>query len=131
MALQVLREVVKSISLSPFLSLKSDETTEFSNKEQLIVCIQWVDRSLQPHEEFIWLSTQSSTLKAIIHDVLQRMNTSIIKFRDQYYDRASSMSWCQSGVAAVLQSEGPKVVYTYCYDHALSFAYCNAVQNYV
>ena len=53
MALQVLRKVVKSISLSPFLSLKGDETTEFSNKEQLVVCIQWVDRSLQPHEEFI------------------------------------------------------------------------------
>ena len=101
-----------------------DETTDISNKEQLVVCIRWVDKSLQPHEEFIGLyhieSTQSSTLIATIHDVLQRMNISITKFRGQCYDGASSMSGHQSGVAAVLQSEEPRAVFTHCYGHALS-----------
>ena len=31
------------------------ETTDISNKEQLVVCILWVDKSLQPHEELIGL----------------------------------------------------------------------------
>lgn len=133
MALQVLRKVVDSISLSPFLSLMVDETTDISNKEQLVVCIRWVDKSLQPHEEFIGLyhidSTQSSTLIATIKDVLQRINISIAKFRGQCYDGASSMSGHRSGVAAVLQGEEPRAVYTHCYGHALSLACSGAVKN--
>ena len=39
MVLQILRQVIESISSSPFLSLMVDETTDFSNKEQLVVCI--------------------------------------------------------------------------------------------
>ena len=132
-ALQVLRQVIESISSSPFLSLMVDETTDVSNKEQLVVCIRWVDKSLQPHEEFIGLyhieSTQSSTLLTTIHDVLQRMNISITKFRGQCYDGASSMSGHRSGVAAVLQSEEPRVVFTHCYGHALSLACSDAVKN--
>ena len=55
MALQVLYQVIESMSSSPFLSLMVDETTDISNKEQLVICIRWVDKSLQPHEEFIGL----------------------------------------------------------------------------
>lgn len=132
MALQVLRKVIESISLSPFLSLMIDETTDISNKEQLVICIRWVDKSLQPHEEFVGLyhieSTQSSTLISTIHDVLQRMNISITKFRGQCYDGASSMSGRRSGVAALLQSEEPRAVYTHCYGHALSLACGDAVK---
>ena len=61
MALQVLRQVIKSISSGPFLSLMVDETTDISNKEQLVVCIRWVDKGLQPHEEFIGLYHVEST----------------------------------------------------------------------
>jgi len=70
MALQVLCKVIEMIS-SPFLSLMLDETTDISNKEQHVVCIQWIDKGLQPHEEFIGLyhieSTQSSTLIAMFY----------------------------------------------------------------
>jgi len=46
MALQILCKVIKALSSSPFLSLMVDETTDVSNKEQLVFCIQWVDNSL-------------------------------------------------------------------------------------
>ena len=72
MALQVLCQVIESISSNPFLSLMVDETTDISNKEQLVMCIRWVNKRFQPHEEFIGLyhveSTQSSTLVSTIHD---------------------------------------------------------------
>ena len=119
MALQVLRQVIESISSSPFMSLMVSETTDISNKEQLVMCIRWVNRSLQPHEEFIGLyhveSTQSSTLVSTIHNVLQRVNISITKLRGQCYDGASSMSGHKNIVAAVLQSEKLRAVYTHCY----------------
>ena len=135
MALQVLRQVIKSMSSSPFLSLMVDETTDISNKEQLVVCICWVDNNLQPYEEFIGLyhieSTQSSTLvnTCTIRDVLKRVDVSITKLRGQCYDGASSMSGHKSGVATVLQSEEPRAVYTHCYGHALSLACSDAVKN--
>ena len=133
MPLQVLRQVIESISSSPFLSLMVNETTDISNKEQLVVCIWWVDKSLQPHEEFIGLyhveSTQSSTLVSTIHNVLQRVNISITKLRGQCYDGASSMSGHKSWVAAILQSEEPRAVYTRSYGHALSLACSDAVKN--
>ena len=118
---------------SPFLCLEVDETTDVSNKEQLVICNQWVNNSLQPHEEFIGLyhveSTQSSILVHTIHDVLQRANVSITKLRGQCYDRASSMSGHKSGVATVLQSEEPRAVYTHCYRHALCLACSDAAKN--
>ena len=61
MALQVLRQVIESMSSSLLLSLMVDETTDVSNKEQLVVCIQWINNSLQAHEEFIGLYHIEST----------------------------------------------------------------------
>ena len=39
------------------------------------------------------------------------------------------MSGHQSGVAAVLQSEEPRAVFTHCYGHALSLTCSDAVKN--
>ncbi len=133
MALQVLRQVVESIHSAPFLTLMIDETTDVSNIEQVVICFRWVDSNLESHEEFIGLyqvdSTQSSTLVATIHDVLQRVNVSIIKLRGQCYDGASSMSGSRGGVAVQLQKEEPRALYTHCYGHALNLACSDAVKN--
>ena len=57
----------------PFLSIMIDETTDVFNKEQVVVCLRWVDILLQAHEEFIRVqdveSTVFSLLVAVIHDV--------------------------------------------------------------
>ena len=51
-----------------------DETTDSSNREQVVVCIRWVDDQLEPHEEFIALykvdDICSSTLVSVIKDTL-------------------------------------------------------------
>lgn len=47
MALQVLRQVVESIQSAPFLTIMIDETTDVSNKEQLVVCFRWVDNNYE------------------------------------------------------------------------------------
>ena len=108
------------------MTLMVDETTDVSNKEQVVVCFRWVDSNLEPHEEFIGLyeveSTRSSTIVATIHDVLQRVNVSITKLRCQCYDGASSMSGSRGGVAVQLQKEEPRAVYTHCYGHAHGLA---------
>jgi len=42
MALKVLREVSACIRPSTFFTIMADETTDASNREQVVICIRWV-----------------------------------------------------------------------------------------
>ena len=52
MANHVTRDLVAEIS-SGFFSIICDEYTDISNKEQLTICIRWVDKELEAHEDFL------------------------------------------------------------------------------
>ena len=132
MALHILRDIAASFHSTPFLTLMVDETTDESNKEQVVICLRWVDNSLEAHEEFIGLyqvsNTQSSTLLAVIRDVLLRVNISITKFRGQCYDGASAMAGIRSGVATQILQDEPRAVFTHCYGHALNLACSDTIK---
>ena len=80
-----------------------DETTDMSNKEQVVLVFRWVDNDLVPHEEFVGLyqtdSITSNALVAMIRDVLLRLNLKIECCRGQCYDGASAMAGAKKGVA--------------------------------
>ena len=103
-----------------------DETTDSSNREQVVVCIRWVDDQLEPHEEFIGLykvdDIYSSTLVSVIKDTLLRLNLSLTRCRGQCYDGASNMQGARNGVAKRLADEESRAVYTHCYGHTLNLA---------
>ena len=132
MALHILRDIAASFHSTPFLTLMVDETTDESNKEQVVICLRWVDNSLEAHEEFIGLyqvsNTQSSTLLAVIRDVLLRVNISITKLRGQCYDGASAMAGIRSGVATQILQDEPRAVFTHCYGHALNLACSDTIK---
>ena len=90
-----------------------DETTDISNKEQVVLCFRWIDKYLEAHEEFIGLylvgSTAASVLFSVIKDVFARMNIDIKKLRGQCYDGASSMSGSRSGIATRILQEEPEL----------------------
>ena len=70
MALQVLKEVASSLQSSEFYSVLADETADSSNKEQLVVCIRWVDDKLEAHEEFIGLThLENCTADSIVNGI--------------------------------------------------------------
>ena len=102
LALQVLREITVDLQTSPFLTIMADETTDATNKEQVTLVLRWVTEELEVHEEFLGLyqveRIDSSTLTAVIKDVLMRANISLHKLRGQCYDGASSMSGSKSGL---------------------------------
>ena len=52
MANQVIRDLVLEIR-GDFFSIICDEFTDISNKEQLNICIRWVDKELEAHEDFL------------------------------------------------------------------------------
>ena len=109
-----------------------DETTDESNKEQMVVCFRWVDNQFVVHEDFVGLyhldSTDAHTIVTMIKDVLVRMNLSMHRVRGQCYDGASNMSGHRSGVAARIKVDEPKAIYTHCYGHALNLSCSDAIQ---
>ena len=60
MGLCVLQNLLKKIREAPFFSIIADEATDVSNKEQLAVCIRWVNSHLEIHEDTIELHDQCS-----------------------------------------------------------------------
>ena len=125
-ALRILREIAQDIRNSTFFSIMADETTDKSNREQVVIVIRHVDENLLVHEEFIGLSMVESldatTLTGVIKDCLLRMNVALNKCRGQCYDGASNMSGTKSGVAKQISEDERRAVYTHCYGHALNLA---------
>lgn len=53
------------------LSLMANETGDIVNAEQLVICLRWVDKNLETHEEFIRLHTLSSVNAENVFLILQ------------------------------------------------------------
>ena len=81
MALQIPRQVASRIERSTFFSIMSDEMTDTSNRQQLVICLRQVDDDLVPHEDFIGMQRveriDAATVKSVILDVLVPMNLAI------------------------------------------------------
>lgn len=55
MAFSHLRKIADDIASSTYFSIMCDECTDSLNREQLSVCIRWVNSELEPQEDFIGL----------------------------------------------------------------------------
>jgi len=132
MALRILRDVAKDIHNSVYYTVMADETTNQSNKEQVVFVIRHVSENLVPHEEFIGLykvpTIDANTLTKTIEDCLVRMNLSLNKCRNQCYDGASNKSGSKKGVATQIADKEPRAIYTHCYGHALNLAVGDTVR---
>ena len=118
MALYMLRQIIKSLEQTPFITLMVDETTDISNKEQTVFCLHLVDYEFEVHEEFIGLhiidSTDASHIFAVIKAALTQLHKTMNKIRGQCYDRAAAMAGTRSGVAKLVLAEEARTIYTDC-----------------
>ena len=85
MAKQVLKEINVHLQQSPFLTLMLDETTDVSNKEQVVVFLRWVSSHLIVSEEFLGLheapSTDVLTLTTIAKNAMQGLCLPLAKLQ--------------------------------------------------
>jgi len=133
MAQMVLIKITYKLHNATFFSIMADETTDGSNREQVVIVLRYVDDSdFSVHEEFIGLysvpSIDSDTLVSILKDTLLRLNLPLSKVRGQCYDGASNMSGIKNGVATQICKEEPRAVYTHCYGHSLNLAAADAIK---
>ena len=121
MANHILREILCEIREASVFALLAHEASDISLKEQLCICIRWVDDNFTIHEAPLQLinvpTTDSNTLSSLIKDCLVRFSLIINQCRGQAYDGASNMSGHIRGVAAQLQKEEPSALYVHCLTH--------------
>ena len=56
-----------------------DKTADISNKEQLILCIRWVNDDLQAHEDFIGIHKLPNIAADEIVKVIKVINLKLLK----------------------------------------------------
>ena len=109
MALEVLRDVAASLQCIPLYSIMADETTVSSSREQVVICLRWVDNSLNAHGEFIGLQQidriDAATITSTTKDVLHCMNLRLTGARGQCYGGCSKLSGAKTSVATNIKSD--------------------------
>ena len=115
-----------------YFSIIADEYTDISNKEQLTLCLRWVDDNFDPHEDFIGFynipNIKSDTIASVIKDIIIRVCLSLDQCRGQCYDGASNMLGKKSGVAKRIQECQPKAYPTHCFGHSLFWS-CKVISD--
>ena len=103
----------------------ADEYTDQSNREQLAICIRWLNEEREP-QDVIGLykidDISNRTIMAVTKDTLIPMNLSISKCCVQCYNGASNMRGSKAGVAKKLLNDEPRALFIHCYGHALNLA---------
>ena len=101
-----------------FYSIIADEASDVSHKEQLVVCIRWMDNNFESHEDPIKLinvpRTDANTVTTCIKDRLLRCCLPIFQSRGQAYDGASNMSGHLNDVATQIHTDTPLALYVHC-----------------
>ena len=124
MAHHIQREFLNEIRQAEWFALISDETSDSSRKEQLVVSIRWIDESYVIHEDLIGMfevaETDAATLSSVIKDVLIRCSLKLGQCRGQTYDGAANMAGHISGVADRLSKDEPRALYVHCMAHSLN-----------
>uniref|UniRef100_F6X4E3 DUF4371 domain-containing protein n=1 Tax=Ciona intestinalis TaxID=7719 RepID=F6X4E3_CIOIN len=133
LALRVLRHEIHQVKAARLFSIISDETADVSNKEQVCICIRYVDDKFIIHESFIGLFETCETSSATLHKLIQSAITSVgLSFNDcrgQSYDGAANMSGHLSGVQARFKEMYPAMLYVHCSGHNLNLAIQDTFRN--
>ena len=125
MALRILRDLTDEMRDS-FYATIWDEYTDISNKEQLTLCLRWVDELFNIHEDFLGFyqleNIKSDTIVSAIRDVLLRTQISLDNCRGQCYDGASNMPGKKLDLSKQIFDIQPKPFATHCHCRSLSLS---------
>src|SRR5688572_23216222 len=94
-----------------------------SHREQLALCLHFVDKLGRPCEHFLGVvhvdNTTSLSLKKAIEDLLVINGLTMTQIRGQGYDGASNMKGEVKGLKTLIMQESPSAYYIHCFAHQL------------
>ena len=111
------KTILNEVRKAKFFSIMAEEVT-VHNKEQIPLCVRFVDSDRNVREEFLqFTNSKRITGEATAHDImqsLQQLDLDIAHVRGQGYDGAANMSSERVGVQARMRQESPLAVYVNC-----------------
>ncbi|XP_052114108.1 uncharacterized protein LOC110278421 [Arachis duranensis] len=103
-----------------------NEARDISIKEQMSVCLRYVNKEGQVREHFLGLvhvsNTNALSLKLALESLLETYNLSLSRVRGQGYDGASNMQGEFNGLKTLILKENSYVFYVHCFAHQLQLA---------
>ena len=104
-------------------AILADESSDVYQKEQLALCLRYVDKRGKVVERFLGVvhveNTTSLTLKVAIQSLLMDHSLSLSMVRGQGYDGASNMKGHANGLKKLIMDECPSAYYVHCFAHQL------------
>lgn len=104
-------------------AILADESSDISHKEQLVVCLRYVDKLGRVCERFLAVvhvaGTSSLQLKTAIQSLLTSHHLTLTQIRGQGYDGASNMKGEVKGLKTLIMKESPSAYYVHCFAHQL------------
>ena len=121
-AIETRNKIIEELGDDHFAIL-ADESSDVSHKEQLAVCLRFIDKSARPCEHFLGVvhvsDTTSLSLKEAIQSLLTRHHLTLSQIRGQGYDGASNMKGEIKGLKTLIMKESPSAYYIHCFAHQL------------
>jgi len=120
----VVKGIASRVADAKRFAIIVDGTQDISRKEQLAICLRYVDSEYMPHEDFVGLyeppDTSGATIANCIKDVLTRLNLSLSDLRGQTYDGAANMSGKYRGCQAIIAEAQPRALFVHCGAHCVN-----------
>ncbi|XP_029154535.1 uncharacterized protein [Arachis hypogaea] len=103
-----------------------DEARDISIKEQMSICLRYVNKEGQVREHFLGLvqvsNTNALSLKLALESLLETYNLSLSRVHGQRYDGASNMQGEFNGLKTLILKENSYAFYVHCFAHQLQLA---------
>ncbi|CAH1102303.1 unnamed protein product [Psylliodes chrysocephalus] len=126
----VIQKIVEELNAAKAFVILADETADVSNKEQLSICVRFVDRKDQIHEKFLQFVEITSTTGAYIAEnilgTLDKLEVNCKYLCGQGYDGAAAMSGNTKGVQKLISEKFPAATYVHCASHNLNLCLSSA-----
>uniref|UniRef100_A0A3Q3KEU8 TTF-type domain-containing protein n=1 Tax=Monopterus albus TaxID=43700 RepID=A0A3Q3KEU8_MONAL len=125
----IVQKISKKVNTAQCFTVLADEMRDCSGKEQLSVCVRYVDSTQGEgqhviREDFIsFVVMDALTGEAIVHSVEEQLTKAGIDvrfLRGQGYDGVSAMSGRINGAQAKLKERHKHAVYVHCASHSLN-----------
>lgn len=82
----LLRKIVNKVNKSKCFSVLADETTDISTKEQLSICVRYIDEQNMLHEDFLqFFEIESLTGDALANSILNGNFKLVINLFSLFY----------------------------------------------
>ena len=121
-AIETRKKIIAELGDEPYAIL-ADESSDISHKEQLALCLRYVDKSGRPCERFIGVvhvdDTTYLSLKDAIEALIKSQGLTMSQIRGQGYDGASNMKGDIKGLKTLIMKESPSAYYIHCFAHQL------------